>query len=87
MKKHAVIITLTAALVWAGCAGHKGTATGSKPSPYERKPIREVSEEQLKLDNRLVDALTLQETGRSDEALAAYAALTHDEPQMAAAWY
>ena len=73
------------AVVAAGCGGHKAAAPTD--SRYQRAPIREVSEEQLKLDNRLVDALTLQETGHTAEALEAYARLTADAPQLAAAWY
>ena len=71
----------------AGCAGRKAAAPAPEADRYRRAPIREVSEAQLKTDNRLIEALTLQETGRTDEALAAYAALTHDDPLTAAAWY
>ena len=80
---------LTAAwllLLMAGCGSHK-TAAPSANSRYLRQPIREVTEAQLDEDSRLIDALTLQETGHSDEALAAYATLTAAAPQCAAAWY
>lgn len=90
MKPRRTLFTLAvlAVLLLGGCAGQKATA----PAPvadgrWRRAPIREVSELQLKADGRLIDALTLQETGHRDEALAAYAALTHDEPATAAAWY
>lgn len=74
------------AMAVAGCAGRKAAAPAAADR-YRRAPIREVDERQLKADSRLIDALTLQETGHGDEALAAYAALTHDEPATAAAWY
>ena len=79
-------LALLVLTIMAGCASRK-----AEPVPaaerYRRAPIREVSEEQLKTDGRLIEALTLQETGHDDEALAAYAALTRDIPSMAAAWY
>ena len=71
----------------AGCGSRRAAVTASAPSPYERKPIAEVTEEQLKEDSQLIDALTLQETGRLDEALGAYARLTAERPGCAAAWY
>ncbi len=73
------------ALLLTACAGHK--AAPPSLGRYERKPIHEVTPAQLSQDNRLIDALTLQETGRLDEALAVYASLTTDEPTCAAAWY
>ena len=87
MKIRTLTISLALTALLAGCAGHKKAADVAVPARYERPPIHEVSEEQLKQDNRLVDALTLEATDHADEALAAYAALTHDEPQLAAAWY
>lgn len=77
-------LTLAAALAYS-CAGRK--AATPAPSRYQRQPIKEVSEEQLKADSRLIDALSLQESGRAEEALQAYAALAHDVPQCGAAWY
>lgn len=80
----AVVVVVLAAL--AGCASHKSIQPAAA-ARYRRAAIREVSEEQLKTDGRLIDALTLQETGHSDEALEAYAQLTRDVPSTAAAWY
>ncbi|MBP5341348.1 MAG: tetratricopeptide repeat protein [Bacteroidales bacterium] len=81
------ILLLAAALLAAGCGSRRAAVTTAAPSPYERKPITEVTEEQLKEDSQLIDALTLQETGRMDEALTAFARLTAERPQCAAAWY
>ena len=80
----AVVVVVLTAL--AGCASHKSIQPAAADR-YRRAAIREVSEEQLKTDGRLIDALTLQETGHSDEALEAYAQLTRDVPSTAAAWY
>ena len=79
----AAMLTLTV----AGCASRKSAAVASDTDRYRRVAIREVDEAQLKADSRLIDALALQETGRTDEALAAYARLTADEPTLAAAWF
>lgn len=87
MKKRIILIGMAAMLLASGCGGTKKPAGGSNTGRYERPPIHEVSEQALAVDNRLIDALTLQETDRNDEALAAYAALAADEPQCAAAWY
>lgn len=86
MKLSRVILTAAVAVTLTGCASRK-TATPAETERYRRAAIREVSEEQLKADGRLIDALTLQETDHADEALAAFAQLTHDEPTMAAAWF
>ncbi len=84
-KKTLVLLSL-ATLLLTGCATHKA-ASNPATTPLGRAPIREVTEQQLKTDSRLIDALTLQETGHLDEALEAFARLTHDEPSCAAAWY
>lgn len=76
---------LLAAALLAACGGAKDTAAGR--GRYGREPIREVSAEQLAEDNRLIDALTLAEGGRTDESLAAYGRLAAERPQCAAAWY
>lgn len=75
---------IVAALTLAACGGQRPPAG---TSPYERPPIREVSEEQLRLDGMLVDALALQESGRTDQALKAYADLVAKAPREAVAWY
>lgn len=54
---------------------------------YVRQPIKETTEEALKTEGRVIDAVALQESGRNEEAMKAYAELTKDEPQCAAAWY
>lgn len=82
------MMVLLAALLGGGCAQRAAVpASGAATSRWQRPPIREVDADQLKQDGRLIDALTLQETGHREEALAAYASLTHDEPTAAAAWY
>lgn len=77
---------LAGAALTAACGGTKeGAAAGA--GRYEREPIREVSQEQLDEDSRLIEAVALAEAGRTDEALAAYSRLAAQRPQCAAAWY
>jgi len=72
----------------AGCTGHKASTQASPAAErYRRAAIHEVDEVQLKAEGRLIDAMSLMETGHTDEALEAFARLTHDEPTMAAAWF
>jgi predicted Zn-dependent protease len=75
-------------LVLGGCAGRKTAATdGGDGSRIVRPPIKEVSQQQLETEAALIDALSLQESGRTDEAMAAYAKLTAKDPACAAGWY
>lgn len=84
-KRNIIIIVALAGVLATGCGSRKASTPAVQR--YERPPIKEVTEPQLKTDNRLIDAVTLAETGRTDEALKAYADLTADEPKCAAAWY
>ncbi len=83
-KKIPYILLLIGVIV--GCGSRKAAAPDNK-GRYERPPLREVSEEQLKNDGRLIDALALQESGRMEEAVESYARLIKDDPTCAAAWY
>ena len=76
-----IIISVAA----ASCGGNRQAAAGD--SRFQREPIREVTQEQLELDSRLINAVSLQESGRTDEALNAYGKIVADKPQCAAAWY
>ena len=76
-----------AAMVLATGCGSGRPAAATKANPYERQPIREVTEAQLEEDGMLIDALTLQETGREDEALTAYGKVVERFPGCDAAWY
>ena len=86
MRRKLLLFIFSATVLLCGCGSRKAAAPAGA-SRYERPPIKEVTEQQLALDGRLIDALSLQETGRADEALAAYAKLTADAPECAAAWY
>lgn len=86
MTRFRQILFIILICVVAGCGSRKAEVKEGR-NPYERPPLREVSEEQLKTDGRLIDALALQETGRQNEALEAYASITRDDPSCAAAWY
>lgn len=84
-KKATIVLMLAVLTALAGCGSRKPAA--AKANPYERQPIREVTEEQLAEDAMLIDALTLQETGRADEALEAYGRTVEKHPGCDAAWY
>ena len=77
---------LMAAVTLAGCGSGKKAATAER-GRYERPPIKEVTESQLEADGMLIDALALQESGRGNEALTAYARAAEKHPECAAAWY
>lgn len=70
--------------VW-GCGGSKKSVPSD--NRYRREPIKEVSETQLAVDGGLIDAIALQESGRLDEALQAYATLAEQHADCGAAWY
>lgn len=83
-RKYVFIILL--ALLGSACGSRRAAAPVASQR-YERQPIREVTEEQLKADGQLIDALALLESGRNDEALAALGRLTAADAGNAAAWY
>ena len=56
----AVLLALLAAV---GCKGTKAAADSGASKRYERKPIVERSDEQLKTEAMLIDAKMLTETG------------------------
>lgn len=84
VTKRILFIIIIACL--AGCGSRKAAAPEGT-GRYERPPLREVNEEQLKADGMLIDALALQESGRQNEAMEAYVRITQAYPTCAAAWY
>lgn len=76
----------TTVMMVVGCGSGK-SASVAEHGRYERPPIKEVTESELEADGMLIDALALQESERSSEALAAYARTTEKHPECAAAWY
>ena len=86
MKYRIVMMTVVLAAIATGCGSRRVTVS-SAPSPYQRPPLVEVSQEQIDEESELIDALSLQMSGRDSEALAAYARLAERRPGCAAAWY
>lgn len=84
-KKGRMVLMAAAVLAAWGCGSGKSATVAD--GRFQRQPIREVTEEQLAEDGMLIDALSLQETGRNNEALEAYGRTTARFPQCDAAWY
>ena len=80
-KKIGTIIIIISALA-AACSSPRHSA--APDSRYRRQPIREVTEEQLKSDAMLIDAVALVESGHTQEALDLYGRLTATDPACAA---
>ena len=85
MRHTRYIAIVLVAVLAAGCGGEKKASVAE--GRYVRQPIKETTEEALKTEGRVIDAVALQESGRNEDAMKAYAELTKDEPQCAAAWY
>lgn len=69
----------------AACASNRNTEQTSKR--YQRKPITEVTQEQLTTQGKVIDAIAQQSIGNIDEALTLYRQVLHDHPDEATAWY
>lgn len=85
MRHTRYIAIVLVAVLAAGCGGEKKASVAE--GRYVRQPIKETTEEALKTEGRVIDAVALQESGRNEDAMKAYAELTKDEPQCATAWY
>ena len=82
--KH-LYVYITILLLLTSCSGSSKTAHSD--SPYRRKPIVEVTEEQLKVDAEQIDATMQQLLGNRDEAVAMYQALLGKNPDYSPAHY
>lgn len=80
-----IYILLLFGLLLASCAG-SGKSVRSD-SPYQRKPIVEVSELQLKNEAEQIDATTQMLLGNHDEAVAKYRSLLAGNPNYSPAHY
>lgn len=69
----------------SSCGGAKKAAESN--SPFQRKPIVEVSEEELKLDAMEIDAVTKLMVGKDEEALAEFRKVLKAEPSYSSAYY
>lgn len=65
----------------------RGSQPGAAPSPYQRKPIAEVSAAELSADSALIDATAQMLLGNMDEAAARFGAILKKDPGYAAAHY
>lgn len=70
-----------------GCGGTRQAAADKAPGPYERRPIVERNDEQLKTETMMIDAKMLEQTGQADGAAQRYGEVLSREPGNAAAMY
>ncbi len=70
-----------------GCGGTRQAAADKAPGRYERRPIVERNDEQLKTETMMIDAKMLEQTGQADGAAQRYGEVLSREPGNAAAMY
>lgn len=70
-----------------GCGGTRQAAADKAPGRYERRPIVERNDEQLKTETMMIDAKMLEQTGQADGAAQRYGEVLSREPRNAAAMY
>ena len=85
MRINKVSYILLLSLLLAACGGSRKAPQG--PSPYQRKPIAEVTQQQLATQGLIIDASAQQAIGNANEALALYRQVLGTDPAEAAAWY
>ena len=86
MRRFKVILFIGLAVVaLQGCKGSKDAA--KVDSRYVRKPIVETTEDRLKVENLLVEAVMQQEAGNNEEAMRIYKKAIAEDAQCAAAYY
>lgn len=78
-----LLVAIAIVLLWAGCRTAKPTVA-EHASAFQRKPITEVTQQQLELDNMLITAKTQQLTGNDEAALKSFRQLLAKEPTNAA---
>lgn len=72
-------------LLLVSCGGARKVP--DTPGRYQRKPITEVTQQQLATQGLIIDATAQQLIGHTDEALTLYRKVLRDTPDEAAAWY
>lgn len=78
---------LVLAAVAAGCRSPRQATQSPVRAKYERAPIVERNDEQLKTETMMIDAKMLAETGQDEEAARRYGEILSRDPQNAAALY
>ena len=69
------------------CGSSNKVVQNGEAKRYERKPIVERSEEQLRTEAMMIDAKLRQETGQTEQAEKLLRGILAQEPQNAAACY
>lgn len=83
MRKTIYIVFIL--IICASCGGTRKTPAAD--SRYQRKPIAETTEEQLKAEGELIEATAQQMIGNTTEALSRYRKVMAEHPENAAACY
>jgi len=81
-----LLVALLALLSLVGCGGSKPSVSQTN-NPYARKPLVEVSEEQLMLDSKLIEARMQQEVGNVEMAEQGYRDILGQDPNYGGALY
>ena len=81
------VVTLVLLAAATSCKSSKASVDNAGAKRYERKPIVERSDEQLKTEAMLIDAKMLQETGDEDAAAQRYGDILARDPECTAAMY
>ena len=84
MRKYIYILFII--FIATSCGVSKQPAT-TTDNPYQRKPIAEVEESQLKSDGKIIDATTQLLIGNNQEALEQFQQILRQEPDNATAHY
>ena len=85
MHKPYIVGTIVLLLLFQGCKSIEKQSKETKK--YTRRPIVEVSEEQLKIDAMLIDAKTKDELGYPQEAMNIYRNIIKQKPDYSVAYY
>ena len=85
MIKRCIIGAVGVLLLLQGCKNTQKTTVEN--TKYKRKPITEVTQEQLNNDVLLIEAKTQSELGNSDKAEKIYRSLLRSDPNYAVAYY
>ena len=86
-KTRYTLVALNVLLLCLVCSCGSRRAAVQPDSRYQRKPIVEVTQEQLETEGLMIDAATQQQLGNPEQALALYRKILKGQPAYAPALY